>query len=113
MTIHIHIKTDIIRDASDVTKTINVVLEKHSDSSEINGTYTNQDGDEISNTYHGYVDDTITDTRSMVFTIPDDQQTNLIVGTSTIKDLNLEWCFRMPHPDALDITIDNIKIVIW
>ena len=81
MTTHIHVKTNIIRDESDVTKTINVVLEKHSDTSEINDTYTNESGDETSHTYHGYVDDTITDTRSMVFTIPDDQQTNLIVGT--------------------------------
>lgn len=81
MTIHIHIKTDVVRDESDVTKSINVTLEKHSDTSVINGTYTNDDGDLISHTYHGYVDDTILTTKSMVFTIPDDEQTDVLVGT--------------------------------
>ena len=81
MTTHIHIKTNVIRDASDVTKTINVVLEKHSNTSELIGTYINDDGDEITHKYDGYEDATIIDTRSFVFTIPEDQQTNLVVGT--------------------------------
>lgn len=99
MTTHIDIKLDIIRDDSNVTKTINVTLNKHSTDTELTKTYNDENGDEQSYLYMGYVDSTITATKSMVYTIPDENQTNLIVGTE-------------PHNHANELAYQE-KYLLW
>lgn len=77
---YLNIKTEVVRDSNNVTKTIDVTIELHSDITHIPYTFTNKDGVEESSTYEGYVNDTIVATRSCVYTIPEDVQTDLLVG---------------------------------
>jgi hypothetical protein len=76
---NINIKLDIIRDRSNISKSINVILEKHSDFTDLTNTYNDEDGVEQSYKYDGVVNDTKVDRR--VYHIPEEQQTNLQKGT--------------------------------
>jgi hypothetical protein len=77
---NINIKLDIIRDRSNISKSINVILEKHSDFTDLTNTYNDEDGVEQSYKYDGVVNNTKVDSRSFVYHIPEEQQTNLQKG---------------------------------
>ena len=75
---YLDIKPEVVRDSNNVTKTINVTIKLHTNPPH---TFTDQNGVEQYSIYEGYnPDDTLVATRSCVYTIPEDVQTDLLVG---------------------------------
>ena len=74
---YLDIKTEVVRDSNNVTKTINVTIKLHTNPPH---TFTDQNGVEQYSIYEGYnPDDTLVATRSCVYNIPEDSQTNLLI----------------------------------
>lgn len=77
---YLNIKTEIVRDSINVTKSVNVIIELHINPIQIPHIFTDENGVEQSVMYEKYTDASLVTTRSCVYDIPEDSQTDLLVG---------------------------------
>ena len=75
---HIHRVVEVIRDESDITTSLNITLNLHSATTTKTVKYDFDNGDQRSHTYDGYDDHSIVDSRSIVYNIPEADQTDII-----------------------------------
>jgi len=69
---------EVIRDESDITTSLNITLNLHSARTTKTVTYDFANGDQRTSTYNGFEDHTIVDSRSIVYNIPETDQTDII-----------------------------------
>jgi len=77
---HIHQVVEVIRDESNIATSVNITLNLHNATKQMIKLYNDESGTEQTQTYDGYEDHSIVDSRSMVYNIPEADQTDIIPG---------------------------------
>ena len=84
-------KTQLIRDESNVSSIYKVTVESHSATTELTQIYNDEDGNEQSYTYDGFIDDTILDSRIITYGIPIADRTSAVPGHPHVHEEEIEY----------------------